>query len=326
MPMHHPRAFLAALTTIVPALCSPAATLVWSDEFEGSFGYPDPAKWTYETGGDGWGNSELQYYTNRRDASANAFIWQGSLIVQARRESFGGSAYTSARLNSAASWKYGRFVIRAKVPSGAGTWPAIWMLPTENVYGSWPGSGEIDIMEHLGKDSGRIHTSLHTGAQNHMLGNSRSTNFLVGDAASAFHEYRIDWTAAGIWFYVDDVQKYYTPNESTQGAADASAFWPFDQSFHLLLNLAMGGWGGAIDDSVLPQNFEIDYVRVYSLDGADGVASRYGNVDATGWTDHPVFGPVYVRFDPWLWSDKLQTWMYVETPPAEGGSWAYIFK
>jgi beta-glucanase (GH16 family) len=323
--MRHSFACVAALAVFTASFSAPAATLVWSDEFEGSFAYPDQSKWSYETGGNGWGNQELQYYTDRRDASANAFVWENRLVLQARKESYEGMAYTSARLNSKESWLYGRFVIRARMPPGAGTWPAIWMLPTDNAYGTWPDSGEIDIMEHLGKEDGTIYTSLHTEAQNHMLGNSRSTSFVIGDATSEFHDYRIDWTETGIWFYVDDDLKYYTPNESTAGSENASAFWPFDKPFHLLLNLALGGWGGAVDETALPQIFEIDYVRVYSLQSAAGYASRYDGVDVNGWTDNAVLGQIYVRHDPWIWSDRLKTWLYVATPPGESGGWTYVF-
>ena len=233
---------------------------VWGDEFDGQ-GLPNADKWYYETGGDGWGNQEKQYYT--REDPDNARVEDGHLIIEARNESFQGNAYTSARLNSEASWKYGRFEIRAKLPGGRGTWPALWMLADEDVYGDqyWPDNGEMDIMEHVGYDEGVIHGTIHTEAFNHIDGTDRGASITVPDATSAFHNYAMEWTPNEIRVFVDG-QKYFTfQNREQYGWQE----WPFDQKFHLLMNIAVGGtWGGqeGIDDSAFPQRMVIDYVRV----------------------------------------------------------------
>ena len=160
--------------------------LVWSDEFD-TPGLPDSAKWTYETGGNGWGNRELQFYTNGRPE--NARVENGLLIVEARREDFQGRPYTSARLNSRAAWLYSRIEVRAKLPRGRGTWPAIWMLPVRGVYakGGWPDNGEIDVMEHVGFDPGVVHATVHTGAYNHVQRTQRGAETIVADAQDVFH-------------------------------------------------------------------------------------------------------------------------------------------
>jgi len=236
-------------------------TPVWADEFEYT-GKPDPTKWGYDLGGSGWGNNELQYYTDNLN---NARVADGKLIITARKESFGGREYTSARLVSKdkGDWIYGRFEVNAKLPTGTGTWPAIWMLPTDNTYGGWPKSGEIDIMEHVGYDQDRVHVTVHTEAYNHGIGTQRGTNKVIANASTAFHLYRIDWTSNAIKGFIDDQQMFEFVNEGK-----GSAEWPFDKQFHLLLNLAFGGnWGGTqgIDPSIFPQSMEVDYVRVYRL-------------------------------------------------------------
>lgn len=233
--------------------------LVWGDEFNYT-GLPDPAKWSYDVGGSGWGNNELQYYTENR--AENAKVEGGNLVIVARKESYGNSNYTSARLVSRGKgdWLYGRIEVRAKLPVGKGTWPAIWMLPTDWAYGNWPNSGEIDIMEHVGYDPGRVHGTVHTKAYNHSIGTQKGGNLVIPDAQSAFHNYAIEWNADTIMFFIDS-QKYFM---FTRGADWAE--WPFDKRFHLLLNLAVGGnWGGAqgVDDTIFPATFLVDYVRVY---------------------------------------------------------------
>ena len=236
--------------------------LVWSDEFEYS-GLPDETKWSYDVGGHGWGNNESQYYTEAR--TENVRVENGVLTIEARKEDFEGSGYTSTRLVSRnkGDWKYGRFEIRAKLPSGRGTWPAIWMLPTDWVYGGWPASGEIDIMEHVGYDMNRIHGTIHTEAFNHTKGTQVGRSVLASDVASEFHVYSLEWWPDRIDIFLDG-EKYFTVSDNGTGFAA----WPFDQRFHLLLNIAVGGaWGGAqgIDDSIFPQRMEVDYVRVYEL-------------------------------------------------------------
>ncbi len=235
------------------------SALVWSDEFNYT-GLPDPSKWTCEEGGHGWGNNELQYYT--RDRAENARVENGFLIIEALKENFGSREYTSARLvtTGKGDWLYGRVEARAKVPGGRGTWPAIWMLPTDWAYGNWPASGEIDIMEHVGYDPTKIFGTAHTEAYNHRLGTQKGGSVTGNDWETAFHVYAIEWSPTTIDFYVDN-QKYYTfINQGTWQT------WPFDKRFHLVMNLAVGGsWGGAqgVDPTVFPKRLEIDYVRVY---------------------------------------------------------------
>jgi len=233
---------------------------VWGDEFDGQ-GAPKASHWYYETGGNGWGNQEEQYYTDRTE---NARVENGNLIIEARKESYQGSAYTSARLNSEQSWTYGRFEIKAKLPSGRGTWPALWMLPDESTYGTqyWPDNGELDIMEHVGYDPGVIHGTIHTKAFNHMRDTDKGGTTEVPDAMEAFHVYAMEWTPNEVRVYVDG-EKYYTFRNQPQYDWEE---WPFDQKFHLLFNIAVGGtWGGAqgIDDASFPTEMVVDYVRVY---------------------------------------------------------------
>lgn len=239
--------------------------LVWSDEFNVD-GRPDSGRWDYDIGDGcpdncGWGNNELQYYT---DKVTNARVEDGYLIIEAHRDSLGGKAFTSAKIVSRGKgdWRYGRFEIRARLPHGKGTWPAIWMLPTDWKYGGWPASGEIDIMEHVGHDPGVIHGTIHTEAYNHIKGTQKEGIVPVTDAQEAFHVYAVDWTEDKMEFYVDD-ELYHTvvrePEDDYKG-------WPFDQRFYLIMNIAVGGnWGGAqgVDPGIWPQRMEIDYVRVY---------------------------------------------------------------
>ncbi len=237
--------------------------LVWSDEFE-TDGLPNPSKWDYDVGGHGWGNQELQYYTARR--AENARVESGKLIIEARRESWNGSEYTSARMvtRNKGDWTYGRFEIRANLPSGRGTWPAIWMLPTQWTYGngSWPDNGEIDIMEHVGYDPGWIHASVHTNKYYWKINTQKTAKLRVADAQTAFHVYELEWSPEKIEVCVDSVKYFSFANEGKGWEV-----WPFDKQFHLLLNIAVGGaWGGAqgVDNSIFPQRMEIDYVRVYT--------------------------------------------------------------
>jgi beta-glucanase (GH16 family)/ribosomal protein S19 len=240
---------------------APVWQLVWSDEFDYQ-GYPDPNKWDYDIGAGGWGNQELQYYTNRLE---NARVENGRLIIEARRENYGGAQYTSARLKTRykGDWLYGRIEVRAKLPGGTGTWPAIWMLPTDNVYGGWPNSGEIDIMECVGYDPWRVYFTIHTAAYNHMLGTQKGSSTILNDPQNNFYTYALEWYPDRLDFYVDNV-KYFTFYKEK----DDYTVWPFDQRFYLILNIAVGGtWGGAqgVDPNVFPQRMEVEYVRVYQL-------------------------------------------------------------
>lgn len=236
--------------------------LVWNDEFDYD-GKPDESKWGYDAGGDGWGNQELQYYTD----DGNAWVENGRLIIEARKEEKGNNAYTSARLVSRGKgdWTYGKIEVCAKLPSGRGTWPAIWMLPTDWVYGGWPASGEIDIMEHVGYDQNIVHGSVHTQSYYHSIGTQKSGNIKVETASEEFHVYGVEWLPDTIKFFVDGEEYFsFTPAEFVENPTYKE--WPFDEKMHILLNVAFGGgWGGAkgIDDEVLPARMEVDYVRVY---------------------------------------------------------------
>lgn len=236
-------------------------TPVWADEFNAT-GAPDPNKWGYDIGGSGWGNNELQYYTN---SQSNASMADGKLTITARKENMNGSEYTSARLVSKGKgdFLYGRFEIKAKLPTGKGTWPAIWMLPTDWEYGVWPKSGEIDIMEHVGYDQNKVHITVHTDAYNHGKGTQKGNSKIIETASTEFHRYRVDWTPYAVRGYIDDEPVFEFIND---GKGYAS--WPFNKRFHLLLNIAVGGnWGGAqgVDPNVYPQSMDIDYVRVYKM-------------------------------------------------------------
>ena len=238
---------------------TPAAELVWSDEFNYP-GLPDSTKWSYETGGHGWGNNELQYYTAKRPE--NARVENGHLVIEARKENFEEKNYTSARLISKGKgdWKYGRIEVRARIPKGIGTWPAIWMLASTNPL-NWPDDGEIDIMEHVGFDQGVIHGSAHSKKYNHVIGTQKTATIRVPDCSDSFHVYALDWTADSILISIDSKIYFSFTNEHTGSAA-----WPFDKPFHLLLNIAIGGdWGGkkGIDESIFPVRMELDYIRVY---------------------------------------------------------------
>jgi beta-glucanase (GH16 family) len=244
----------------------PGFDLVWHDEFEGS-ALPDPENWVHEVNGHGGGNNELQYYTDRIH---NAFIENGTLIIRAFKETYTGTdgtrGYTSARLVTRGrhDWKYGRFEIRARLPEGQGLWPAIWMMPSESVYGGWAASGEIDIMEYLGHDPGRVYGTLHYGGSSPRNVHTGSDFVLKGGASfhSGFHVFAVEWDSASISWFVDD-SLYQTQSSwySTGGGFPA----PFDQKFYLILNVAVGGsWPGSPDEStIFPQEMAVDYVRVF---------------------------------------------------------------
>lgn len=242
--------------------CDAQAKLVWSDEFNYN-GLPDSTKWSYDVGGNGWGNKELEYYTNAD--TNNAVVRNGYLCITARQQKMGNNSYTSARLvtKGKGDWLYGRIEVRAKLPAGRGLWPAIWMLPTDWKYGGWPASGEIDIMENVGFMPDSIFGSIHTKSFNHVIHTQKTKGLLLKDPYTAFHVYAVEWDAREIRFFVDG--NLYT---SFQNTGKGFAEWPFDQRFHLLLNIAVGGgWGGqkGVDDSVFPRSMTIDYVRVYQL-------------------------------------------------------------
>ena len=236
--------------------------LVWNDEFNVN-GLPDIKKWGYDVGGSGWGNNELQYYTSFREK--NARIEDGKLIIEAHGEIFEGKSYTSARLvtKGKGDWKYGRFEIRAKLPKGRGTWPAIWMLPTVWNYGGggWPDNGEIDIMEHVGYDQNVVHASAHSLKYYWRINTQKTATITVPKASEEFHTYILEWDADKMTASVDDKLYFKCENEGK-----GWQYWPFDKAFHLILNIAIGGdWGGSkgIDNTIFPQRMEVEYVRVY---------------------------------------------------------------
>jgi len=234
--------------------------LVWSDEFEVD-GLPDPQRWDYEEGY--IRNNEAQYYTRSR--LENARIEGGNLVIEARQEDYQEAEITSASLvtKGKAEWTYGRFEVRARLPTGRGTWPAIWMLGVNIDEVGWPMCGEIDIMENVGYDPNMVHGNIHTEAYNHVKKTNKGNSLRVEQPFADFHVYAVEWYPDHIDIFLDD-QKYFTFwNEHTGVEA-----WPYDLPHYLILNLASGGsWGGlqGIDDSIFPQQFLIDYVRVYQV-------------------------------------------------------------
>lgn len=244
-------------------------TLAWSDEFSVD-GLPDASKWDYDTERNavGWFNNELQYYA--RERPDNARVEGGRLIITARKESlptapdYGGQQYTSARLvtRGKADWTYGFIEVRAKLPCGQGTWPAIWMLGSG---GRWPDDGEIDILEQGGQDKTRVLGTVHTRAYNYFngsLGVGRGASAPLPDACSAFHNYQLTWSAQRIELGVDGAVYMVFDNPGTGDRAR----WPFDRPQYLILNLAIGGdLGGPVDPAFTTQQMEVDYVRVYRL-------------------------------------------------------------
>lgn len=237
----------------------PGWKMVWSDEFNYS-GLPDSTKWNYDTGGHGWGNQELQFYTARRPE--NARVEEGHLIIEAHKENWEGMNYTSARLvtKGKAEWQYGRIEVKARIPSGLGTWPAIWMLAAKDPL-QWPDDGEIDIMEHVGHNQGFIHGSIHCKKYYHVIGTQKTDTIFSPDCSAAFHYYSMEWNKDSVQVAMDDSVYFRFANEHSGYEA-----WPFDNKMYLLLNIAVGGtWGGqkGVDSTIFPRRMEIDYVRVY---------------------------------------------------------------
>lgn len=234
-------------------------TLSWADEFDGST--VNTSDWTFETGASGWGNNELQNYTNGN----NAEVKDGVLILTAKKVNDNTSvgSYTSTRIitKGKKEFTYGKMEIRAKLPSGRGIWPAIWMLGADIGTVSWPACGEIDIMEYVGYQPNTIHATVHTTAGSGGNGNGSSKTLVT--AEEEFHIYGLIWTEKEMVFYVDspeNVTHTYSPANKTEDN------WPFYKPQFFILNVAVGGnWGGAqgIDNSIFPQSMEIDYVRVY---------------------------------------------------------------
>ena len=256
--------------------------LIWSDEFDYE-GAPDEDKWRINLWPARKVNDEDQAYTDREK---NLRVVDGHLLIEAHKEQYDNAEYTSARIHTdgTGDFLYGRFEIRAKLPSGMGTWPAIWMLPsdpfryatkcTEGEWqgnpdcDAWPNSGEIDIMEHVGYEMDHVHGTVHNEAYYWAKWEQRKGRILLDGVDERFHVYSLEWTPERIDAYVDDTLYFTYVNEN-----DGWESWPYDQPFHLILNIAVGGmWGragGGIDDSIFPQRMLVDYVRVYDRDGSD---------------------------------------------------------
>jgi beta-glucanase (GH16 family) len=242
---------------VAPAPQEPVSNEPWADLFKSEEIFKQ--NWIQETGGHGWGNNELQYYTNNMQ---NVEIKNG-LTITSRKENVNGKRFTSARLISRRKFRYGRFVMKAKLPSGRGIWPAFWLLAAKRPL-NWPLDGEIDIMEHVGYEPNIIHATIHCNAYNHLKGTQVGTNTRVDDVYNKFHTYRLDWTSQSIQVFVDD-KKYFQYNKPAN--ADMNT-WPFDNSFNIIINTAVGGdWGAALglDESIFPQKYAIEYVTYEPL-------------------------------------------------------------
>ncbi len=373
LPRDSARSVPALLLTATLAAAAPLAAdsapsgweLVWSDEFDVD-GPPNPENWTFDLGAGGWGNNEVQTYTNDPE---NVRVEDGRLIIEVHQdtESSRSPLYTSARLVTRGlhAWQYGRFEVRARVPNTTGTWPAIWMLSENSIFPGafWPDNGEIDIMEHVGYETDplfhevfggvpeNIHGTLHTKLRNGMPTTPAPTGgrTLLTSASDGFHTYTMVWTEEGIEMDVDGDIYFSVTKESLIPARNPPPpeeifeIWPFDQPFHLLLNIAVGGtWGGHFNTDIYPgvspygidgidhegewpQRMEIEFIRVYAPAGAASewrgrpldAASGYAN---TGdW-----LGLLFVEEDPWVYSPALG-WLYLpEAGEAENGGWGWV--
>ena len=251
------------ITLLTFSAFSQAGKLLWSDEFD-SNGLPDTSTWKFELGAGGWGNNEVQQYTS---LPANVRQENGLLVIEALKS---GPEWTSARIIShdKVEFQYGRIVFRAKLPAGSGTWPALWLLGHNIFTAGWPEGGEIDVMEHVGKNPGIVHSSLHTASS---FGSTVNTKTIKVDAFDTeFHEYEANWTKDKIEFRIDGKLFYtYEPLEQN------SSTWPFNQPFFIIMNIAMGGNFGSdpqyetnglkngIDPTLTSARMEVDYVRIY---------------------------------------------------------------
>jgi beta-glucanase (GH16 family) len=263
---------LMAWAGVAVAQDTRAEHLVWSDEFDGAGGVPDPANWKFETGGNGWGNHELETYCAPgsdvapcKAATPNVVVTDGYLHIVARRDAATGK-WTSARMMTKGlqSFQYGRMEARILIPAGPGVWPAFWMLGDDIDQRPWPASGELDIMENIGKEPGKIHGSVHgTG----FTGTPLSTVATLPEDAefsAAFHTYGMIWSPGKVQYYVDDPAHPYATY--TRADLPPGAVWPFDDGrYFFILNLAMGGdWPGPPAASTAARvEMVVDYVRVY---------------------------------------------------------------
>lgn len=239
-----------------------AYKLVWQDEFNYK-GLPDSTKWDYDQEGNdaGWGNREAQFYTKAN--KENARVEDGILKITALKKDYKGKAFTSARLISKADWKYGRVEVSAKIPDGRGTWSAIWMMPGGWTFydGNWPDVGEIDIMEHVGHETGVIHASAHSRDYQWQKGTQKTAVVNFPTVSEEFHTYALEWHQDVMHMFVND-SLYFTYENEGLGVDK----WPYDKPFYLIMNIAVGGaWGAVngIDSTAFPQTMEIDWVRIY---------------------------------------------------------------
>ena len=246
-------AIITKSAQIIVNVKTPGTDLLWSDEFNVD-GAPDPSKWKYDigTGSGGWGNQELQYYTDRPE---NAVVINGALKITAKKENYSGMAFTSARLltQDKFAFKYGKIEVKAKLPAGVGTWPAVWMLGNNIQTVGWPTCGEIDIVEHRGSELNKIFGTLHYPGRSG--GNPNGSTKVIANATTEFHIYTVEWYADAIKIYVDNQLFHSVAN---------SASIPFNHDFFILANVAMGGtFGGAVDPNFSSASMEIDYIRIY---------------------------------------------------------------
>ncbi|MCC5834018.1 MAG: glycoside hydrolase family 16 protein [Opitutales bacterium] len=346
------------LTTVTSFAAGGNWTLVWADEFDVD-GPPNPANWDYDLGGGGWGNSEIQTYTDSLD---NARVEDGRLIIEVRQNrETARNAYTSARLVTRGlhAWQYGRIEFRARLPKTTGTWSAVWMLSENAIFDGafWPDNGEIDLMEHVGYEEdplfhavhgsvpNNIHGTLHTKMRNHLTSTGLGGSTLVENATEEFNTYAIVWLEDRIEFEVNGVV-YNTIHKAQQIPVrnppdDISPYWPFDQPFHLIVNVAVGGdWGGhfnsgfypddspygplGIDhDGEWPQRMEIEYIRVYApSENAEswlGFPVQRGYADTGDW-----LGPVNISNAPWLYSADWGWFNAPEEAQNETGGWIWL--
>ena len=278
-----PRTAAAPKAALAPA----AGALTWADDFDGPAGSaPNGARWRHDIGGSGWGNQELEYYT---DSTRNAALdGNGHLVITARKENpggfgcwYGSCQYTSARLLTAGTFsqQYGRFEARIQIPRGQGMWPAFWMLGDNIGSVGWPNSGEIDVMENIGREPATIHGTLHGPGYSGGAGLSGGFTLGGGAFADGFHTFAVDWDPTGISFSVDgNVYERRTPAD-THGNP-----WVFDHPFFILMNVAVGGgWPGNPDGSTsFPQTMVVDYVHVFASGGGGGGGGRTGRITGLG--------------------------------------------
>ncbi len=263
-------AILLLLASFSMASAQQPGRLLWSEEFDYT-GLPDTTIWTYDVGNGcpnicGWGNQEVQFYTEKDPR--NARVEDGKLIIEAHRDADG--RWTSARLKTQGkkTFRYGRIQFRAKLPAGSGTWPALWMLGEDITTVGWPRCGEIDVMEHVGRDPGRVQAAMHTPSSH---GNTQDKGgLMVPDFDRAFHVYEVRWTPRKIAFYLDG-KNYYTYKPKQRNAET----WPYDQPFFIIVNIAMGGGFGrdpqyetgglknGIEPGLTTARMEVDYIRLY---------------------------------------------------------------